>query len=228
MKFSLAIAATMAASTMASPVWGKHWSEKWGEKWGNNKDQSTSSSHRSIDHPVKQPTNSPKHHTNILSVSKKSPFDFTSTYKIEATPDQVVDANNTYTGGLAGAHGIYKFGINSKENVICYNITLTGFQGDYQSPAVTATHIHEAVKGKAGPPRIAFPNPVEVCPGVRRSVGCITGSKDGFVTGVKNPATGLDQGFGFHVKKIEENPKGFFADVHSSKAVPGAVRGQLA
>lgn len=48
MKFSLAIAATMAAATMASPTWGKDWSEKWGEKWGNNKDQSTSSSHRSI------------------------------------------------------------------------------------------------------------------------------------------------------------------------------------
>jgi hypothetical protein len=222
MKFSLAIAATMAATTMASPTWGKHWSEKWGEKWGNDKDQSTSSSHRSIDRLIRT---SPL--TTIL-VSKKSPFDFTSTYKIEATPDQVVDANNTYTGGLKGAYGIYKFGINSKENVICYNITITGFQGEYQSPAISATHIHEAVKGKAGPPRIAFPNPVEVCPGVRRSIGCITGTKDGFVTGVKNTATGQDQGFGFNVKKIEDNPKGFFADVHSSKAVPGAVRGQLA
>jgi len=55
MKFSLAIAATMAASTMASPVWGKHWSEKWGEKWGNNKDQSTSSPYRSINPSIKTP-----------------------------------------------------------------------------------------------------------------------------------------------------------------------------
>jgi hypothetical protein len=151
MKFSLAIAATMAATTMASPTWGKHWSEKWGEKWGNDKDQSTSSSHRSIDRLIRT---SPL--TTIL-VSKKSPFDFTSTYKIEATPDQVVDANNTYTGGLKGAYGIYKFGINSKENVICYNITITGFQGEYQSPAISATHIHEAVTHRLPQPRRGLP-----------------------------------------------------------------------
>jgi hypothetical protein len=29
------------------------------------------------------------------------------------------------------------------------------------------------------------------------------------------------------VKRIEDNPSGFFADVHSSEAVPGAVRGQF-
>jgi hypothetical protein len=146
-----------------------------------------------------------------------------------AVPEQVVDANNTFTGGLKGARGVYKFGLNSKENVICYNITITGFQGEYQSPAISATHIHEAVKGKAGPPRIAFPNPVQVanCKDTRRSIGCIAGTNDGFVTGVVNAATGKDNGFGFSVKKIEENPAGFFADVHSSKAVPGAIRGQI-
>jgi len=146
-----------------------------------------------------------------------------------AVPEQVVDANNTFTGGLKGARGVYRFGINSKENVICYNITITGFQGEYQSPAISATHVHEAVRGKAGPPRLAFPNPMPVpnCKDTRRSIGCLAGTKDGFVTGVKNAATGQDTGFGFNVKKIEENPAGFFADVHSSKAVPGAVRGQI-
>lgn len=143
-------------------------------------------------------------------------------------PEEVVDAENKYTGGLKGAKGLYKFGINTDANLICYNITLTGFQGDYQSPAVTATHVHEAAKGKAGPPRLAFPNPEPIGKDVRRSVGCLQGTKDGFVTGVKNPTTGEDQGKGFHVKRIEENPKAFFADVHSSKAVAGAVRGQLA
>jgi hypothetical protein len=219
MKFTLAMAASMAASTMATPIWGKH----WGEKWGNNKDEGKSL----ISH---QPDNSALQ-LSILTpqpVSKKSPFTFTSTYEVIATPEQVVDMNNTFTGGLKGAKGLYKLGINSKENVICYNITLTGFQGDYQSPAATATHIHEAVKGKAGPPRIAFPNPIEISYGVRRSIGCIQGTKDGFVTGTNSPATGRDNGFGFNVKQIEDNPKGFFADVHSSKAVPGAVRGQIA
>merc|ERR1712137_712777 len=197
MKFTLAVAASMAATTMANPILGKH----WGQRWGHNK----------------------------AEVAESSPFDFTSTYEVIAVPEQVVDANNTFTGGLKGARGVYKFGLNSKENVICYNITITGFQGEYQSPAISATHIHEAVKGKAGPPRIAFPNPVQVtnCKDTRRSIGCIAGTKDGFVTGVVNAATGKDNGFGFSVKKIEENPAGFFADVHSSKAVPGAIRGQI-
>jgi hypothetical protein len=78
---------------------------------------------------------------------------FTSTYSVLATPDQVVDSNNEKTGGLKGAKGLYKFGINSEEDVICYKITLFGFQGDYQSPANTATHIHESAKGQSGPPR---------------------------------------------------------------------------
>jgi hypothetical protein len=38
---------------------------------------------------------------------------------------------------------------------------------------------------------------------------------------------GQDSGVGFTLKQIEANPKNFNADVHSSKAVPGAVRGQL-
>lgn len=153
--------------------------------------------------------------------------EFTSTYEIVATPDQVVDGNNTFTGGLAGARGLYKISINSKENFICYDITLTGFRGEYTSPASTATHIHEAGPGKAGPPRIAFPNPAIIGSNTRRSVGCIQGSENGFITGLTNATTGQDQGFGFHVKRIEENPTAFFADVHSSEAVPGAVRGQF-
>jgi len=152
------------------------------------------------------------------------PFSFTSTYDVIATPDQVVDSNNTFTGGLAGAIGYYSYGINSYENVICYNITLVGFRGEYQSPAVSATHIHQAKKGLAGPPRIAFPNPapVEGTQDVRRSIGCLSGP---FRTGVN--ATGVDTGTGFTVRQIEESPSDFFTDVHSSLAVPGAVRGQL-
>lgn len=78
---------------------------------------------------------------------------FTSTYTVLATPDQVVDSANQFTGGLKGAKGLYKFGINSKEDTICYKITLFGFEGEYQSPANTATHIHQGDKGKTGPPR---------------------------------------------------------------------------
>ncbi|KAL8405014.1 hypothetical protein RB594_009772 [Gaeumannomyces avenae] len=153
----------------------------------------------------------------------KSPFRFTSTYAVVATPDQVVNASNVATGGLPGASGLYLFGINSHDNVICYNITLDGFRGNYSSPAATATHIHEAPKGMAGPPRLAFPNPALTGEGDKRSsVGCLTGP---FTTGAL--ANGTDTGAGFHVRQIEEDPAAFFADVHSSLAVAGAVRGQL-
>lgn len=150
-----------------------------------------------------------------------SVFQFTSTYHVKATPGEVVNGT-TPTGGLAGASGTYDLGINSYTNTLCYNITLYNFRGNYQSPALTATHIHEAAKGASGPPRIAFPNPIGDDK-IRRSIGCVTGP---FLTGVM--ANGADSGTGFHVSQIEKNPAGFFADVHSSLAVPGAVRGQLA
>jgi hypothetical protein len=156
------------------------------------------------------------------SKGDRGPFDFTSTYTVVATPDEVVDMNNTYTGGLEGASGVFRFGINTYYNTICYNITLEGFRGEYQSPALTATHIHEADEGKGGPPRLAFPNPTGPEGGIRVSLGCLTGP---FKTGVV--ANGADTGDGFHVSEIEANPAAFAADVHSSLAVPGAVRGQL-
>ncbi|KAF2770362.1 hypothetical protein EJ03DRAFT_244642, partial [Teratosphaeria nubilosa] len=151
-----------------------------------------------------------------------SPFFFTSTYKVIATPDQVVNGT-TPTGGLPDAIGYYNLGINSAADIICYNITLHDFRGDYQSPAQTATHIHEAGRGQSGSPRVVFPDPVgdET---VAVSVGCLQGP---FTTGLNGP-DGEDTGSGFTVRQIEENPAAFFADVHSSLAVPGAVRGQLA
>jgi len=155
------------------------------------------------------------------------PLAFTSTYYVVATPDQVVNASDIKTGGLKGAKGYYSYGINSKLDLICYYIELEGFRGEYQSPAKTATHIHQADVHKNGPPRIAFPNPTEV-PGnhnLRRSVGCLQGP---FKTGVNVEGTTTDTGDGFKLSQIEANPSNFFTDVHSSLAVPGAVRGQLA
>ena len=160
------------------------------------------------------------------SPSSGSPFHFTSTFNVVATPDQVVNGT-TSTPGEPGAVGYFNFGLNSDLNVICYNITLEGVTGDYQSPALTATHIHEAVKGASGPPRMAFPNPMPISEDpnvVRTSVGCLTGP---FVTGLTNSETGLDQGAGFEVKEIEDNPAGFMTDSHTTKYVPGVVRGQI-
>ncbi|KAH7271950.1 hypothetical protein FSOLCH5_006858 [Fusarium solani] len=165
-----------------------------------------------------------QHEKRILGLFKPKPaipFTFTSTWEVKATPGEVVDSENKFTGGLANSWGLFKFGINSQEDIICYNITLYGFRGEYQSPANTATHIHEAARGKSGPPRIAFPNPVGdgSC---RTSIGCLQGP---FRTGVIQ--NGKDTGEGFTLKQIEKNPALFFADTHSSLAVPGAFRGQL-
>ncbi|KEF51716.1 uncharacterized protein A1O9_12351 [Exophiala aquamarina CBS 119918] len=154
-----------------------------------------------------------------------SPFRFSSVYHVVATPDQVINGT-TPTPGEPGSVGYFNFGINAELDVICYNITLEGVTGDYQSAALTATHIHEAAKGASGPPRLAFPNPLPISGHssvVRRSVGCLTGP---FFTGIMS--NGVDSGTGFAVKEIEQNPEGFFADSHTALYVPGVVRGQMA
>lgn len=162
------------------------------------------------------------HKWNEPQAQAASVFTFTSTYNVVATPDQVINGT-TPTGGLNGAIGYYNLGLNSYTNTICYNITLIGFRGNYTSPAKTATHIHAAKRGATGPPRIAFPNPVGDAK-YANSIGCIKGP---FTTGI-NGTNGQDTGTGFTIADIEANPAGYFADVHSSLALPGAVRGQLA
>jgi hypothetical protein len=109
------------------------------------------------------------------------------------------------------------------------NIT-AWLRGNYSSPAVTATHIHQAAVGAAGPPRIAFPNPRPKANenqdldaySWRESLGCLTGP---FTTGVLN--NGTDTGTGFTVAALEANPTGFFADTHTVQFPAGAIRGQL-
>ncbi|KAI5360100.1 hypothetical protein Slin15195_G119620 [Septoria linicola] len=168
--------------------------------------------------------------------AKGFPIPFTSTYRVKAVPGEVVSMTNQPTGGLPGAVGFYDLGVNSELDTICYYIRLYNIRGEYQSPADTATHIHESARGRSGPPRIAFPNPQPVAgKNYRVSVGCLTGP---FETGIINNSTGVDvdTGAGFKVAQIEVNPKGFNADVHTNfmdaaqgiNAVPGAVRGQLA
>jgi len=158
------------------------------------------------------------------AVAANQLFHFSTMHYVNAVPGEVVNGT-TPTGGIAGASGTFNFGINAEMNMICYNITLHKFQGDFSSPAVTATHIHEAAKGASGPPRIAFPNPEPIGADgvVRNSAGCIKGP---FKTGVM--IDGKDSGEGFHVRQIEANPAAFMADTHSSVALAGAVRGQLA
>lgn len=150
------------------------------------------------------------------------PSSFTSAFTVMATPDQVVNADSAATPGEAGAAGEMTFRVNSDLEIICYDITLTGVTGDYQSPAKTATHIHQASLGQAGPPRIAFPNPAPVEDGPRTSEGCLQGP---FTTGVQ--ANGADSGDGFSLKALEADPAAFAGDSHTASFAAGVVRGQL-
>ena len=150
------------------------------------------------------------------------PATFTSAFTSVATPDQVLNGQGVSTPGQPGALGSFTFRINSDLDIICYDIFLAGVTDDYMSPAKTATHIHQAAAGVAGPPRIAFPNPTPIGNGLRQSSGCLQGP---FTTGIL--ADGVDTGTGFELSSIEENAAGFAADTHTTAFTAGAVRGQL-
>ncbi|SDE84550.1 CHRD domain-containing protein [Pseudonocardia oroxyli] len=150
------------------------------------------------------------------------PAEFTSMFTAMATPDMVVNNDGVATPGEPGATGTFHYRLNSELEVICYDITLDGVTPPYQSPARTATHIHEGDAGSAGPPRIAFPNPEDAGDGTLRSAGCLQGP---FTTGVM--ANGQDTGTGFTLDRIEADPAAFFTDTHTATFTAGAVRGQL-
>jgi hypothetical protein len=150
------------------------------------------------------------------------PSSFTSMFTAMATPDMVINADGVATPGEPGATGTFDYRINSDEEVICYDIVLRGVTPPYMSPARTATHIHQAAEGAAGPPRIALPNPEDTGDGTLRSEGCLQGP---FTTGIV--ANGADTGAGFSLAEIEADPAAFFTDTHTASFTAGAVRGQL-
>lgn len=166
-----------------------------------------------------------------LEVNK--PRSFTSTLKTEATSDQIINNANVKVAGLEGAKGHYTLRLNTKENVVCYDITLTGFGNDeqYFSPAKTSTHTHMAAFGLSGPPRLAYKNPEQKKlwwggkSKKRYSSACIKGP---FTTGLLG-ANGLDTGSasGFTLQQLESDPTAYMSDVHTESRQAGAVRGNM-
>lgn len=150
------------------------------------------------------------------------PATFTSAFTAMATPDQVLNGDGVPTPGQQGATGTFTFRINSDLDIVCYDIELDGVSGDYMSPAKTATHIHQAAAGEAGPPRLAFDDPAPIGDGPRTSSGCIQGP---FTTGLA--PNGTDTGAGFSLSEIEADPAAFAADSHTADFSAGVVRGQL-
>lgn len=151
------------------------------------------------------------------------PSSFTSMLTSTTTPDTVVNAEGMPAPGPDGATGTWNYRINSDMEIICYDITVEGISANYQSPARTATHIHDAAAGTSGPPRVVFPNPVDAGDGTQRSSGCLQGP---FTTGVM--VDGVDTGDGFSLAELEADPASYYSDVHTAEFVPGAMRGQLA
>ncbi|WP_120005870.1 CHRD domain-containing protein [Nesterenkonia muleiensis] len=151
------------------------------------------------------------------------PEDFTSAYSAMAVPDEVVVPEGEPSPIDEDATGDFMLWLNSELDVICYEIALEGVTGNYESPAFTATHIHEGPTGEAGPPRVAFPDPQSEGDGPRTSSGCMEGP---FVTGVEDD-DGNDHGDWFTVSQIEDDPTAFYADVHTEEYLDGVVRGQL-
>jgi len=151
------------------------------------------------------------------------PASFTSMFTTTATPDQVVDMESNPTPGEAGATGIFNYRVNSDEEIICYDITLTGVTPPYMSMARTATHLHEAAAGVSGPPRISFPNPEDTGDGTLTSSGCLQGP---FTTGLAGP-DGQDTGTGFTLAELKANIAEYYSDTHTETYVSGAVRGQM-
>jgi len=149
------------------------------------------------------------------------PDTFTSMFTAMATPDMVIGMTGQPAPGEPGATGTFNYRVNSDQEIICYDLTLSGVTGEYMSPARTATHVHEAQPGKSGPPRLAFPNPSGEST-TRTSSGCMQGP---FTTGVV--MNGQDTGANFSLKKIEADPSAFFGDSHTAQFTAGVVRGQL-
>lgn len=165
----------------------------------------------------------PAHAEDTYNAEAEWPDHFTSAYTVMAEPGAVVDGDGEPSPGQEGAAGDFMFWVNSDTDVICYDITLTGVSGDYESPAATATHIHDAAEGEAGPPRLAFPDPMPVGEGPRHSSGCMTGP---FEAGLEDD-DGADHAEGFTLAELEADPAAFAADSHTEQYPDGVVRGQL-
>lgn len=157
-------------------------------------------------------------------VEADEPASFTSAFTVMAMPDNVVDADGEPAPGPDGASATFDFRINSDEEVICYDIVLRGADPTYESPADTATHIHEAEPGVQGPPRIVFPDPTENGDGTLSSSGCMQGP---FTTGLVPDGADADSGEGFTLAEIEADPAGYYSDIHTVDNPAGIVRGQL-
>ena len=116
-----------------------------------------------------------------------------------AAPAIPVNNGQETTGAEGGAHG--KFGYWIDGDQFCYTLEVTGLT----APAFAA-HVHVGEQGVAGPVRIPLSIPAQTS---FATDGCTT---------VADPAI---------LAGIQENPRGWYVNVHTSTYPGGEVRGQL-
>ncbi|MGH8934491.1 MAG: CHRD domain-containing protein [Egibacteraceae bacterium] len=145
----------------------------------------------------------------------EEPASFTSNFSVRATADEVPEGEDGRRGE-PGATGTFGLRLASEQEIICYDITLRGVTPPFESPAPTATHIHDGDPGVVGPPVVLFPNPEMSSDGALQTSGCL-----------QEPFTSDASAQGFSLANIEASPTGFYVDNHTAQFVPGAVRGQL-
>jgi hypothetical protein len=73
------------------------------------------------------------------------PFEFTSTFMANLSPDTIINANQTSVPGLEGAYGTAKFGINAEADVICYAIEVY-LSGNYSSCVLIRPYSHRCTR----------------------------------------------------------------------------------
>ncbi len=94
--------------------------------------------------------------------------------------------------------------LNAGQEDVCYTLTWQNLDGTVQH-----AHIHEAPAGSNAPPMVSlFAN--ESFPGTGSASGCDTGD-----------ATRAE------IRRILNDPSGFYVNIHDSVRPGGAIRGQL-
>lgn len=118
--------------------------------------------------------------------------------------------------GNDSASATYDLDLYTDAEVVCYDISVSGVSGDWESPAPTANHIHAGNVGLVGPAIVAFPNPEMGSGGDFTTSGCL---EDALINSDDSGVTSLAQ--------IDANPAGFYVDIHTSEFPRGDVRGNL-
>lgn len=118
-----------------------------------------------------------------------------------ASADPAIPVSNGQetTGAEGGGHGRFRYTIDGDR--FCYTLDVTGL-----TAGAVAAHVHVGARGVAGPVRIplSVPNATSF-----EAEGCTT---------VDDPAI---------LAEIQENPRGWYVNVHTPTYPGGEVRGQL-